>query len=138
MEVRETAACGIAQRVFAIECEEDDFIEMYRLLRFVRDGVGFFDENFLDELLAQLGYIIGPEFEDDPPDDSVESEIEWKDEGTTYYLNFNDETSRRFRLMLQATEHPKEGFDTELLNRLMDEMLKMNPVALCDLPVINR
>ncbi len=138
MEVRETAACGIAQRVFTIECEEDDFIEMYRLLRYVINGVGFFDEDFLEELLSQLSFIIGPEFEDDPPDDLTESEIEWEDEGTTFSLNFNDETSRRLRLILQATQHPKEGFDEELVIRLMDEMVKLNPVALTDLPVINR
>jgi hypothetical protein len=30
MEVKETAACGIAQREFAIELDNDEFVDRYR------------------------------------------------------------------------------------------------------------
>ena len=34
MEVKETAACGISLREFAIEFETDELVDMYRTLNF--------------------------------------------------------------------------------------------------------
>ena len=92
MEVKETAACGIAEREFAIEFEDDDLIDMYRVMRYVENGVGFYEEDFLEDLQSQMLYIIGPSVEEDPPEEIVDNKMEWEDTGTSYNLNFNDET----------------------------------------------
>ena len=70
MEVKETAACGISQREFAVEFDADEFAEMYKLLRYVQDGSGSFDEDVLEDLQSQMSYIIGPTLDEDPPDDA--------------------------------------------------------------------
>jgi len=59
MEVKETAACGISLREFAIEFDDDELVDMYRILNYVQNEVGFYDEDFLDDLHSQMSYIIG-------------------------------------------------------------------------------
>jgi len=54
MEVKETAACGISLREFAIEIEEDEIVDMYRIMNFAQNEEGFYDEDFLDDLKAQM------------------------------------------------------------------------------------
>ena len=53
MEVKETAACGIAQREFAIDFDDDEFNDMYRVVRYIEEGVGFYDEDFVEEMLEK-------------------------------------------------------------------------------------
>ena len=50
MEVKETAACGISLREFAIEFETDEIVDMYRVLNYAQNESGFYDEDFLEEL----------------------------------------------------------------------------------------
>ncbi|MBW1699830.1 MAG: hypothetical protein JRH18_15710 [Deltaproteobacteria bacterium] len=138
MEVKETAACGISQREFAIEFDQDEFVDMYRLLRYVKDGTGFYEEDFLDELKSQMSYIIGPSLDEEPPEDIPEEKMEWEDTGTSFNLNFNEEMSRKLRLILEAADHPGEGFDMDLLDKMMNQMMEINPTALENLPIINR
>jgi len=138
MEVKETAACGISQREFAIEFDQDEFVDMYRLLRYIKDGTGFYEEDFLDELKSQLSYIIGPSLDEEPPEDIPEEKMEWEDTGTSFNLNFNEEMSRKLRMILEAADHPGEGFDSELLDKMMNQMMEINPTALENLPIINR
>ncbi len=129
MEVKETAACGISQREFAIEFEGDELADMYRLFQYIKDGTGFYDEDFLEDLLSQMSFIIGPSFDDDPPEEFVEEKMEWEDADSSFNLNFNDEMATKLRQILQAGEHPGEGFDMDLLNRLMEQMMELNPTA---------
>ena len=138
MEVKETAACGIAEREFAIEFEDDDFIDMYRVMRYVENGVGFYEEDFLEDLQSQMLYIIGPSVEEDPPEEIVDNKMEWEDTDTSYNLNFNDETATKLHQILSAVEHPGEGFDEEMRQVIADGMVELNPTALENLPLINR
>ena len=138
MEVKETAACGIAEREFAIEFEDDDFIDMYRVMRYVENGIGFYEEDFLEDLQSQMLYIIGPSVEEDPPEEIVDNKMEWEDTGTSYNLNFNDETATKLHQILSAVEHPGEGFDEEMRQMIADGMMELNPTALENLPLINR
>ena len=130
MEVKETAACGISQREFAIEFESDEFADMYRLMQYLKDGAGLYDEDFTEDLLSQMSYIIGPSLDDEPPEDIVEEKMEWEDADTSLNLNFNDEMATKLRQILQAGEHPGEGFDMDLLDRLMEQMAELNPTVL--------
>ena len=138
MEVRETAACGISLREFAIEFEAEELADMYRVLRYTKDGTGFYDEDFVDDLKSQMAYIIGPSLEEGPPEELEEETIHWEDTGTSYNLNFNEPEAGKILQILTAVEHPGEGFDHELNRKLMDKAMEMAPSILDNLPVINR
>jgi hypothetical protein len=138
MEVRETAACGISLREFAIEFEAEELADMYRVLRYTKDGTGFYDEDFVDDLKSQMAYIIGPSLEEEPPEELEEETIHWEDTGTSYNLNFNEPEAGKILQILTAVAHPGEGFDHELNRKLMDQAMEMAPSILDNLPVINR
>ncbi len=127
MEVKETAACGISQREFAVEFDRDEFVEMHKLLRYAKEGAGDFDADFQEDLQSQMSYIIGPSLDEDPPEEIAEEKMEWEDTGVTLNLNFNDEMARKLRQIVSATEHPGEGFDADLLERIMDGMADTDP-----------
>ncbi|MBW1997580.1 MAG: hypothetical protein JRJ29_06400 [Deltaproteobacteria bacterium] len=137
MEVKETAACGISHREFAVEFDEEELPEIYRVLRYVKDGTGFYDEDFLEDLKSQMSYIIGPSLEDETQETEEES-VRWEDTGTSYLLHFKEPDAPRLYQILNAVEHPGEGFDAELNDKLMGQMMEMAPSLLENLPVINR
>ena len=137
MEVSETAACGIAQREFAIEFDSDELVDMYRILLYAQNGTGFYDDDFLEDLKSQLNYIIGPELEEEP-DEEIEAELNWEDDGVGFTLSFKEEVAATFYHILMAVEHPGEGLDTGLNATLLDKMMEMAPNTLDNLPVINR
>jgi hypothetical protein len=137
MEVSETAACGIAQREFAIEFDVDELVDMYRILRYAQNGTGFYDEDFLADLKSQLAYIIGPSLEEEPGEE-IETELTWEDNGVGFTLSFKEEVAATFYQILEAVEHPAEGLDTKLNANLLDQMMEMAPNTLDNLPVINR
>ena len=124
MEVRETAACGISLREFAIEFEAEELADMYRVLRYTKDGTGFYDEDFVDDLKSQMAYIIGPSLEEEPPEEREEETIHWEDTGTSYNLNFNEPEAGKILQILTAVEHPGEGFDHELNRKLIKGYLE--------------
>ena len=138
MEVKETAACGIAQREFAIEFDDDEFNDMYRVVRYIEAGVGFYEEDFVEDLMSQMVYIIGPSVEEDPPEQILDDKMEWEDLGGAYALNFNDETATKLNQILKAVETPGEGFDEEMRKRIAEGMMELNPTQLENLPLINR
>ena len=90
MEVKETAACGISQREFALELDPDEFPDIFRIFRFVLEGTGFYDEDFLEDLKAQMTYIVGPSLEEDPPEEVEEGMLHWEEEGGAFTLLFNE------------------------------------------------
>lgn len=137
MEVSETAACGIAQREFAIEFDSDELVDMYRILLYAQNGTGFYDDDFLEDLKSQLTYIIGPELEEEP-DAEIETGLTWEDDGVGFTLSFKEEVAATFYHILMAVEHPGEGLDTGLNATLLDKMMEMAPNTLDNLPVINR
>ncbi|MBN1103181.1 MAG: hypothetical protein JXL84_07195 [Deltaproteobacteria bacterium] len=138
MEVRESAACGISQREFTIDFDTEELPDIYRVFRYAQDGTGFYDEDFLEDLKSQMSYIIGPSLQEDAPEAVEEGILHWEDEGGSFHLILNEEESRKLREILSGVDHPGEGFDRDLLQRLMDQMMELAPSILQNLPVINR
>ena len=138
MEVKETAACGISKREFAIELEKEEIVNIYRILSYAQTGIGFYNEDFLEELKSQMAYIIGPSLSEDPSQDLDELTIRWEDTGTAYSLAFNEPEAGKLLQILNAIKHPGEGFDKGMNQKLLKEMVEMAPMALQNLPIINR
>jgi hypothetical protein len=134
MEVKETAACAISQREFAIEFDNDELLEMVRLLRYVTDETDSYDEGFLEDLKSQMAYIIGPSLEEALPEEILEQKMEWEDTGTSFNLTFNDEMARKLWQILERAETPDQDVDRELLNRMVDELRTINPMVVDSLP----
>jgi hypothetical protein len=137
MEVKETAACGISLREFAIEFDDDELVDMYRILNYVQNEVGFYDEDFLDDLYSQMSYIIGPSLDEEPSAD-IEETIHWEDMDGIYVLAFSEPEGPKLLQILRGVEHPGEEFDKELNQKMLDRMMEMAPAQLENLPVINR
>jgi hypothetical protein len=137
MEVSESAACGIAQREFEIEFDVEELVDMYRILLYAQNGTGFYEEDFLEDLKSQLAYIIGPALEEEP-DEEIEADLTWDDNGVDFTLSFKEEAAATFYHILEAVAHPGEGLDTELNANLLGQMMEMAPNTLDNLPVINR
>ncbi len=138
MEVKETAACGISEREFAIELENDEIEEIYRVFLHAQEGSGFYDEDFLEDLKLQMSFIIGRSLEEDPSEDTTDGEIHWEDAGSFYNLAFNETGARKLYQILLSIEHPGDGFDKELNSKLLEQMMEIAPNQLENLPVINR
>ena len=60
MEVKETGACGIAEREFAIELNETEIAKVYKMLLAAKDGTKDFDADMLEDLLGNMEHIVGP------------------------------------------------------------------------------
>ncbi len=138
MEVKETAACGISLREFAIEFDADEIVDFFRIMDYAQNGTGFYDEDFLEDLKAQMAYIIGPSLEEEPPEGIEEETIHWEDTGASYNLTLNEPEGGRLLQILKAVEHPGEGFDMEINQKLLEQMMEIAPGALENLPMINR
>ncbi len=138
MEVKETAACGISQREFAIEFDAEELPDIYRIFLYVQEGIGFYDENFLDDLKSQMSYIIGPSLDEEPSDEGEEEGVHWEEEGSSFNLVFNETEARKLHQILLAVEHPGEGFEKLLNQKLLEQMMEIAPTVLENLPMINR
>jgi hypothetical protein len=138
MEVRETAACGISQREFTMDFDEAEFPDMYRVLRYAKDGTGYYDEGFLEDLKLQMSYIIGPSVQEEPQGQVEEGIIHWVEDGPSYHLVLNEQEAQTLFQILSAAEHPGEGLDKGLNQKLMDQMMDMAPTILGNLTVTNR
>jgi hypothetical protein len=138
MEVRETAACGISQREFVIELDDDGLVHFYRILLYAQEGIGFYEEDYLEDLKSQLSYIIGPTLEEEPTANTAEDEIQWEDTGALYALSFNEDLAKKLYQVLLAVEHPGENLDEKLNQKLLDQMLAMAPNTLDNLPITNQ
>lgn len=137
MEVKETAACGISLREFGIELETDEIVDIYRILNYAQNEVGFYDDDFLDDLKSQMAYIIGPSLEEEPSDE-VEETVRWEDTGTSFMLHFTEPEGPKLMQIFNAVETPGEGFDKGMNQKLMNQMMELAPSLLENLPVINR
>lgn len=137
MEVNETAACGISQREFAIIFGSDELTEMYHILRYALSGVGFYNEDFLEDLKSQLMYIIGPAVEESFKED-YEPEMAWEDTGFEYTLSFKEEDAGVLYQLLGAVDHPGEEIHIKLNRKLLEQMMEMASTILDNLPIINR
>ena len=138
MEVRETAACGISQREFTMDFDQAEFPDMYRVLRYAKDGTGYYDEGFLEDLKLQMSYIIGPSVQEEPQDHIEEGIIHCFEEGPSYHLILNEQEAQKLFQILSAVEHPGEGFDKGLNQVIMDQMMEAAPAILSNLTLINR
>ena len=130
MEVKETAACGISLREFVIEFDMDEIVDLFRILNYAQNGVDSYDEDFLEDLKSQMAYIIGLSLEEEPPEEIEEETIHWEDTGTSYNLTFNEPEGGKLLQILNAVEHPGEGFDKEMNQKLLGQMMEMAPGAL--------
>jgi hypothetical protein len=140
MEVRETAACGISQREFMIGLDEDDLVPFYRIFRYAQDGTGFYDQGFLDDLKTQMLYIIGHSLEDEASEEACLTNVCWDDEGGQfdYGLKFKESEAKKIYKILNSVDTPGEGFDKELNQKILDQLLELAPALLKNLPMINR
>ncbi len=137
MEVREAAACGISLREFVIEFETDELADIYRVFHYAQTGVGFCEEDFLEDLKSQMTYIIGTSVEEEPPEIEEET-IHWEDTGVAFELAFNEPEASKLYAIFNGVETPGEGFDKEMNQKLMSQMMEMAPSILENLPIINR
>ena len=60
MEVRETAACGITEREFAIDLTETEIISLYKFVKSASEQIDGFNKDLVEELLMQTQHIVGP------------------------------------------------------------------------------
>ena len=137
MEVKETAACGISLREFAIEFETDELVDMYRTLNYAQSEEGFFDEDFLDDLKSQMIYIIGASVEEEP-EEGIEETIRWEEGDASYDLHFSEPEGAKLFQILNGVDHPGEGFDKDINEKLLGQMMDMAPSVLENITVINR
>lgn len=138
MEVRETAACGITEREFAIEVEPEELQDIYRIFLYVASGEGHYDEDAQEDLLSQMSYIVGAETEDEPDGEAETEAIRWQEEDGLYQLIFQETNCQHIYRIIAAVETPGEGFDKGLNARLAAKALELAPSLLENLPVINR
>ena len=138
MEVRETAACGISKREFAIEMEGDEFVNLYRVMHYAQKGIGYYDEDFLDNLISQMSYIIGPAVFESGAEDSGGESIHWEDTGIAYVLFFNEPEAAQLFQIFNGAKTPGEGFNRGLNQKLINEIVEIAPTQLQNLPIINR
>jgi hypothetical protein len=138
MEIREIAACGISEKIFAIECEAEDLPHLYRILRYVQAEDGYYDEEFLEELKEQMDYICGDSTRAAPPDDIDLGDVKWTVDGDVYSLVFTETTASSLYAIFDAVEERKDAFDLNLDRRLMAQIKELAPSILDNLPVINR
>lgn len=137
MEVKETAACGISLREFAIEFETDEILDIYRILNYAQNEEGFFDEDFLDDLKSQMIYIIGASVEEEP-EEGIEETIHWEEGDASYDLHFSEPEGAKLFQILNGVDHPGEGFDKDMNEKLLGQMMDMAPSVLENITVINR
>ena len=57
MEVKETAACGIAQREFAIEFDDDKITNIYQLLEEIHDGFNDHHNELAEDLVSRSSFL---------------------------------------------------------------------------------
>lgn len=138
MEVRETAACGISKREFAIEFEGNEFVNVYRVMHFAQKGIGYYDEGFLEDLLSQMSFIIGAAVFEPKEENSQEDSIRWEDTGIGYVVFFNETEAGKLFQIFNGAKTPGEGFNRELNQKLLNQMLEIAPTQLQNLPIINR
>jgi hypothetical protein len=137
MEVRESAACGISLREFVIEFDVDEIVNIYRIMNYAQTGIGFYDDDFLDDLKSQMTYIIGASVEEEPEED-IEEKVSWEDTGTSFNLNFTEPEGAQLYQIFKAVETPGKGFNKDLNQKLLNQMLGIAPSQLQNLPIINR
>lgn len=63
MEVRETAACGVAEREFCIDLGEDEIVNFFQFLVEAEDAADKIDPELINGMLAQIRQIVGPAVE---------------------------------------------------------------------------
>jgi hypothetical protein len=138
MEVTETAACGITVRLFALKFEGDEITQIYRLLLYAQQGKGFYDEDFLEDVISQLTFVVGPSILEPVSGPPAETNLKWEDAGMDCFLIFNEIEAGKLHEILNGVKHPGEGFDREMNQTLLDEMLSMRPTQLENLLFIMR
>lgn len=60
MEVRETAACGVAEREFAVDMVEHEIVKFYKVMNAAQEAVGHVAPELIDDLLVQIRQVVGP------------------------------------------------------------------------------
>ncbi|NOZ20758.1 MAG: hypothetical protein GXP25_06680 [Planctomycetes bacterium] len=107
MEVKETGACGITERLFVIELEEDETPEIHKMLKAAENGEEI-DKGLLAEVLAQTEKGTPEEGED------------------LFGLKLNEtQIAKVYKMLLVAEEAAKNdasGLDADMLDDLLAGM----------------
>ena len=104
----------------------------------LKKGIGFFDEGFLEDLLSQMTFIIGPAVFEPKEENSQEDSIRWEDTGIGYVVFFNEPEAGNLFQIFNGAKTPGVGFNRELNQKLLNQMLEIAPTQLQNLPIINR
>ena len=64
MEVRETAACGVAEREFAIDFMEHEIVRFFKFLCAAEDAAKKTDPDLIEDMVVQIRQIVGPAVEE--------------------------------------------------------------------------
>jgi len=64
MEVRETAACGVAEREFSIDFMEHEIVKFFKFLVEAEDAAKKTDPELMEDMLVQIRQIVGPAVEE--------------------------------------------------------------------------
>ncbi len=61
MEVRETTACGVADREFNINMDERESVKIYKFLKEAKKaGIKCSDSELLEDLIDEIAHKVGP------------------------------------------------------------------------------
>ncbi len=97
------------RRRTTMDFDQAEFPDMYRVLRYAKDGTGYYDEGFLEDLKSQMSYIIGPSVQEEPLEQIEEGIIHWVEKGPSYHLILNEQEAQKLFQILSAVEHPAKG-----------------------------
>ena len=104
MEVKETGACGITEREFVIELDEDEIPEVHKMLQ-ATEGSEDIDKDLLAEVMAQTGKGTPAEGQD------------------VFGIKLNEtQIAKVYRMLLIAEEAAKES-DSDIDADILDDLL---------------
>jgi hypothetical protein len=85
-----------------------------------------------------MSFIIGAAVFEPKEENSEEDSIRWEDTGIGYVVFFNETEAGKLFQIFNGAKTPGEGFNRELNQKLLNQMLEIAPTQLQNLPIINR
>ena len=59
MEVKETAACGISEREFAVALKENEIVKFYKWLDAALENGEDTEDGMIDDMLGSMEHVVG-------------------------------------------------------------------------------
>ncbi|MEW6356436.1 MAG: hypothetical protein AB1696_08930 [Planctomycetota bacterium] len=104
MEVKETGACGITERQFVIELEEEEIPQVHKMLQAAKKGEEI-DNDLLNDVLAQTKKGTPAEGEE------------------VFGIKLNETQIAKVYKMLLVAEDAAKGSDSEIDADMLDDLL---------------